>query len=75
MTDKYVSRCPYCGGTDMAETYQGAYGATTVVGNAFRSMDLYHVICRNCGSVVRSYVKKPEKLISKKDREKDDWLK
>lgn len=75
MTDKYVSRCPYCGGTDMIETYQSAYGATTVVGNVFRGADLYHVICKNCGSVVRSYVKTPEKLISKKKREKDDWLK
>lgn len=74
MTDKYVSRCPYCGGTDMIET-QNAYGATTVVGNVFRGAALYHVICKNCGSVVRSYVKTPEKLISKKEREKDDWLK
>lgn len=73
MTDKYVSRCPYCGGTDMIETYQN--GATTVVGNVFRGAVLYHVICKNCGNVVRSYVKTPEKLISKKDREKDDWLK
>ena len=28
----------------------------------------YHSICRNCGSVVRSYVKKPEKLLKRKDR-------
>ena len=29
---------------------------------------LYHSVCRNCGSVVRSYVKEPEKLLKRKER-------
>ncbi len=26
-TDRYVRACPYCGGTEMIEAYQGGYGA------------------------------------------------
>lgn len=75
MTDTYVSRCPYCGGTEMIETYQSAYGATTSVESVWKGANLYHVICRKCGSVVRSYVKEPEKLLKKKDRDNNglEW--
>ena len=61
-------RCPFCGGTEMIETYQSGNGSVTAVGSVFRGAYLYHTICRNCGSVVRSYVKDPEKLLSRKDR-------
>ena len=64
---QYLS-CPYCGGTEMIETVQDGYGAISTVGNAFLGSGLRHTICRNCGTVVRSYVKDPEKLIRKKDR-------
>lgn len=68
MSDKYVLECPYCGDTEVIETFQSAYGAVTAVSNKFGGAALYHSICRNCGSVLRSYVKKPEKLLKKKDR-------
>ena len=64
---QYLS-CPYCGGTEMIETVQDCYGAISPVGNAWKGAALYHSICRNCGTVVRSYVKDPEKLLKKKDR-------
>lgn len=63
----YVS-CPYCGGTEMIEAVQDGYASISPVGNIWRGTALYHSICRNCGTVVRSYVKDPEKLIRKKDR-------
>lgn len=68
MTDRFVTYCPYCGGTEMIETCQSGYGAISSTQNAFCAAALYHVVCRNCGSVARSYVKNPEKLIKKKDR-------
>ena len=66
--DPYVFSCPVCGGTEMIEAYQSAYGSITAVDNAFGGCSLYHSVCRNCGTVVRSYVKDPEKLLKKKDR-------
>lgn len=67
-SDRFVTACPYCGGTEMIEAVQGGYGEINAVGHAFRGAPLYHTVCRKCGSVVRSYVKKPEKLLSRKDR-------
>ena len=52
----------------MIESYQSSYGSVTAVSNKMGGVGLYHSICRNCGSVVRSYVKEPEKLLKKKDR-------
>ncbi len=66
--DKSVLVCPFCGGHEIIETFQSAYGAVSAVQNKFGGCALYHAICRNCGSVVRSYVKDTEKLLKKKDR-------
>ena len=69
--DEYVSRCPYCGGTEMIETFQSAYGAVSATSHKLGGVSLYHSVCRHCGSVVRSYVKDPEKLLKRKDRKED----
>ncbi len=66
--DRYVTRCPYCGSSEIVPAYQDGYAAISGVQNKFGSCALYHSICRNCGSIVRSYVKDPEKLLKKKDR-------
>ena len=66
--DEYVKVCPWCGGSEMIEAYQSAYGALTAKGNPFGGCTIYHSVCRRCGSVVRSFVKEPEKLLRKKDR-------
>ena len=69
--DKYIRICPYCGGTETIEVYQTYYGAVASVENKLHGADLYHTVCRKCGSVLRSYVKDPEKLLKKKDRRTD----
>ena len=33
MQDKYVLNCPFCGGTEVIESWQGGYGAVTAVSN------------------------------------------
>lgn len=70
MRDKYVTNCPYCGGTEMVEAYQSGYGAAVGVENKLGGASIYHIVCRNCGSVVRSFVKDPEKLLKMRDRRK-----
>ena len=69
--DTCVRRCPFCGGTEMIEAFQSAYGAVTATDNKLGGVSLYHTVCRKCGSVVRSYVKDPEKLLKRKDRKED----
>lgn len=64
-----INNCPFCGGTELIKGYQSGYGAifgeSSVCGSA-----LYHIVCRNCGSIVHSYVDNPEKLLKRKDRKK-----
>ena len=68
MQDKYVQKCPYCGGIEVIESLQVGYATITATNNMWGGVELYHSVCRNCGSVVRSYVKNPEKLLKRKDR-------
>ncbi|MDO5712998.1 MAG: hypothetical protein Q4Q07_01080 [Tissierellia bacterium] len=59
--------CPFCEGKEFIEGKQN--GHAVVRGeNIFSSQILYHIICKNCGSVVHSFVKEPEKLLKKKNR-------
>ena len=63
----YIERCPFCGYSEFIEARQ-MQGEAYVSGEAFLGQQLRHTICRNCGSVVRSYVEEPEKLLKKKNR-------
>ena len=69
-------RCPYCGGYHFIEGKQDGYSAVTPADKAltFKSQVLYHQICLQCGTVVRSYVKNPQKLITKKKRRDEDMF-
>ena len=66
-----LDRCPRCGGTEMIECYQTGYGAVVALSNRLGGRALFHVVCRRCGTVVRSYVKEPEKLLKRRDRNRD----
>lgn len=39
MQDKYVLNCPFCGGTEVIESWQGGYGAVTAVSNKWGEQD------------------------------------
>lgn len=64
-----VKKCPNCGNSDFIEGVQGGYAAVSPASKTLtlKSQALYHVICVNCGTVVKTYVKNPKKLITKKD--------
>ena len=66
--DRYVKECPYCGGKEIITAYQSGYAAIAGVSHKMGGCALYHSICRDCGSVVRSYVQEPEKLLKRRDR-------
>lgn len=61
-------RCPYCEGSEFIKGKHEGYGAVQSLESVWLSQTLYHVICRQCGSVVRSYVQNPEKLIKRRNR-------
>ncbi len=69
-TEKAVLKCPYCDGTEMIEAYQGGYAHIYAIDSSLRGSSLYHLICRDCGTIVRSFVKDPELFVKSKFRRK-----
>jgi len=59
-------KCPYCGSKNFVNARQDGYAAIGADKTfTFKIQDLYHIVCLDCGTIVRSYVKYPEKLIIK----------
>lgn len=61
-------KCFNCGGKNFVIGVQGSYAEVYPAGKIFtlKSQKLYHVICKDCGTVVRSFVKEPEMLVNDK---------
>lgn len=57
-----IEKCPYFGGTEFGLGQQGGYAAIVAPAWKFAQTPIMHRVCLNCGTVVRSYVLKPEKL-------------
>ena len=57
-------QCPWCGGEDLTRDKQAGYGQVFPEKSILRldGKTLIHVICRRCGTVVRSYVEDPDTL-------------
>ena len=62
-----IERCAFCGYSEFVEARQINVEAY-VSGKALFGQELKYIICRHCGSVVRSFVEEPEKLLKKRDR-------
>ncbi|MFV0394490.1 MAG: hypothetical protein ACK5LC_08850 [Coprobacillaceae bacterium] len=58
--------CRHCCGSDFVEMIQVGYGHIRQEGKVLKSQNLYHITCVQCGTVVRSYIKKLDKLSLKK---------
>ena len=65
-----ITQCPFCGGNEFVEGYQAGHGAITGSQSIWTWQYLRHIICRNCGSVVHSYVDNPEKLVKFSNRKR-----
>ena len=63
MEEQY--KCPWCGCEDVVYGAQADKGKVRPAKNVTfnEGQILIHVICKSCGTVLRSYVKKPEKLV------------
>lgn len=65
-----MEKCPRCGcekNVTGIQTNQGCICADTRL--LLNRQALYHVLCLECGTVIRSFVKYPERLIVKKKQE------
>ena len=62
-----ITECPFCGGKKFFTVCQGLYGRVYWVKSPLKikTADLYHRVCCQCGSVVRSYLKEIDKFIDK----------
>ena len=63
MQEKYV--CPFCGNNREFVTGKQVNESNVVKNKVFTigGQALYHIICLKCGTVVRSFVSHPEKLL------------
>ena len=68
MKEVRIEKCRFCGGEELIEGRIASYGGAYVSTGGFKNDALFAVICRDCGSVVRTFCKNPEKLYPKKER-------
>lgn len=67
MKDIKIDNCPFCGGEEFIDCKLSCMGDVGV-SRKMRFVSLNAIVCRDCGSVVRTYCKEPEKLFPKKER-------
>ncbi len=60
-----LTKCPICGGEEFAFACQAGYGALTSDDSLLKTAPLRHQICTQCGTVVRSFVDNPKKLLKR----------
>lgn len=58
-------QCPYCGKTEFVKGIQmEGNGIMPIKKLTLKAQPIYHIVCLNCGTIIRSYIKKPDKLDS-----------
>lgn len=57
-----IKECPNCGGRDFGEGYQRGHAKLVTSVFDLSGDNLNHLVCVNCGMVVASYVKHPERF-------------
>ncbi|ETT86667.1 transcription initiation factor TFIIIB [Viridibacillus sp. FSL R5-0477] len=57
-----VTECPKCGGKELGKGKQNGYGAMFPGNKMSFGSDVEYIICTECGFIIESYVKKPEKF-------------
>lgn len=63
MEEIKIEICPYCNSTDFTKGFQYAQGRMFPDLSGFRlGSPIEHTICKNCGSIVHSKVKKLERF-------------
>ncbi|RHW41575.1 transcription initiation factor TFIIIB [Neobacillus notoginsengisoli] len=59
---KNVSNCPKCGGTELGKGKQSGYAVMYPFNKMSFGSNIEYIICTECGYIIESYVKNPEKF-------------
>ena len=60
-------KCPHCGSCNNVIGKQSGYARVTANKCVtFKEQTLYHIICLDCGTIIRSFIKNPKRLVVKK---------
>ncbi|MFC4387981.1 transcription initiation factor TFIIIB [Gracilibacillus marinus] len=57
-----VTECPKCGGKELGKGKQRGYAVLYPDNKMSFGSDIEHIICIECGFILESYAKKPEKF-------------
>ncbi|WP_223554204.1 transcription initiation factor TFIIIB [Lysinibacillus sphaericus] len=57
-----VIECPKCGGKELGKGKHSGYGVMYPENKMSLGSDVAYIICTECGFIIESYVKKPEKF-------------
>nr|WP_231784170.1 transcription initiation factor TFIIIB [Lentibacillus sp. JNUCC-1] len=57
-----ITECPKCGETELGRGKQTGMGTIIPNGKVSFGEEVEHLICSQCGLIIESYVKKPEKF-------------
>ena len=64
--------CSFCGNDVFMELTSSGYGGVQLQGATLGGELLYYSVCVKCGTVNRSYIKNPQKLVQKMNKGK--WI-
>lgn len=67
MKEIKIEQCPFCGGNEFIDGRMSALGGV-IIEKGKHASAVYALVCRDCGSIVRSYVSDAEKMLPKKER-------
>ncbi len=59
---KGVKECPKCGETELGLGKHSGYAVIHPVNKMSFGSDMEYILCTDCGYIIESYVKKPEKF-------------
>lgn len=68
-----ITECPFCGGTEFVKGVQNWHSLMFPCNGSIwgTGQEIRHIVCKRCGSVVRSYVLEPELLAPLKKPKKE----
>ena len=58
--------CPHCGGRETLDAKQYGQGSIYPRKGIFSlGKPLYHIVCKDCGTIIRSYIEDPQSWAKK----------
>ncbi|MFJ7667074.1 transcription initiation factor TFIIIB [Lysinibacillus sp. NPDC097195] len=57
-----ITECPKCGGTELGKGKHSGYAVMVPSNRMSFGSEIEYILCTDCGFILESYVKKPEKF-------------